>query len=82
MPFGVGKGSKAALRGSSERVAREHGGAGREQGGSREGAEGVKAAEYGLTRGSLLRLLSSVVVTQLPLKDVSQQLLPKLSHFL
>ena len=33
-PFSVWKGSKAALRESSERAAREHEGAGREHGGA------------------------------------------------
>ena len=37
-PFSVWKGSKAALRGSNERAAGEHEGAGREQGGSTGGA--------------------------------------------
>ena len=61
-PFSVWKGSKAALRGSTG----EHRGSG-------EGAERVQAAEYSsISGGSLLRLLSSVVVTQWPLKEISQ----------
>ena len=51
-PFSVWKGSKAALRGSSEGAARERWGSTREQGGSREGAQAVKAAGYGFTRGA------------------------------